>query len=87
MPPLHKLHSAAYFFARPFSFAVLTFCLFFVFCAGPSGIGASFSLAAQSQQEDDIFDDGPGAAAYGKRPVFTILYNAMSMGEIHPCPT
>ena len=38
--------------------------------------------------ESDIFSvPGSGLSPTGQQPLLTILYNAMTHGELHPCPT
>lgn len=44
--------------------------------------------ASAEEAEPDIFTlPGSGVSAVGQLPPLTILYNAMTCGELHPCPT
>lgn len=37
--------------------------------------------------EEDIFAAPPARNLSGKTPLLTLLYNASTTGEAHPCPT
>lgn len=60
--------------------------LFAPFFPGPQGEAAS--PASDMPPESDMFDlPGSGISSSGQLPFLTILYNAMTTGDLHPCPT
>ena len=63
--------------------AVFALLLFFALLLPPDRVRA-FDAAS----EPDIFSvPGTGLSLTGQLPSLTILYNAMTHGELHPCPT
>lgn len=57
-------------------------------CFGPRLSCLPAAHAEGAPADDSLFDPvEPVSGSSGKHPKFTLLYNAMTMGEVHPCPT
>ena len=71
-------HATAAFF---FTLAVV--CILSV-----SGSFGTPAFSSDFPPEADLFEpDSPASSSTGKLPLLTILYDGMTNGELHPCPT